>query len=235
MYRIDFYEILRRLMPNKWRKTVTTDFLQSAFKGLEDVCVLFGISVAGGDISPSINDMALTVTSFGSAHEDGMVLRSGAQQGDSVFVTGSLGDSGSKHHLTFVPRIKEALRLREICPLNSMIDISDGLFSELCHISNESRVGIEVDLTAVPLSSSVKERYEGDLKEQYIHALCDGEDFELLFTVSQQAAQKLSEEWDMDVPLTQIGVCTESLKGIVFKPDSLGINPESLKAYSHEL
>ncbi|MFC1479013.1 thiamine-phosphate kinase [Planctomycetota bacterium] len=211
------------------------EYLHSLFKGLEDVCVLFGIGVTGGDMSRSINEMAVTVTSFGSLHEQGMITRSGARPSDRVFVTGSLGDSQSGSHLTFYPRIKEALRLRDICQLNSMIDISDGLFSELNHISKESGVGIEVDLSSVPLSASVKNRYKESTKEQYIHALCDGEDFELLFTVSSETARELEQKWDMDVPVTQIGLCTEPTGRVEIKPDSFEIDPASLKAYIHEL
>lgn len=210
------------------------DCLQQIFQGLEDVCALFDIGVAGGDISQSVNNMAVTVTSFGSLHPDGFISRSGAIPGDRVFVTGSLGDSLSGAHLHCVPRIKESLRLRDLCAVHAMIDISDGLFGELKHIAEESAVGFDIEPSAIPLSESVQKTYPENRKEQILHALCDGEDFELLFTVSAGSSGCLVSEWNMHVPVTCIGTCTDVSGEIVFSSDTLGIDVSSLTSYSHE-
>jgi len=206
-------------------------YLEKIYRGLEDVCGLFGIGLAGGDMSASARDTSVTVTSFGRVHEQGITARSGAVQDDCVYVTGSLGES---QHLECVPRIREALRLREICTINSMIDISDGLLSELNHISRESGVGIQIDTSAVPLSPLVMKKYPDSLKDQVSHALSDGEDFELLFTLSPESTEKLEHSWDMDVPVTRIGLCAGPPGAVELNPDPVGIDISSLTPYTHE-
>lgn len=215
-------------------KSTSEEFVRDLFRGIEAVCTACNIAIAGGDISATKGGVTISVTSFGKVPEKGMVLRSSAQPGDAVLVTGILGGSFEGKHLTFLPRIAESLRIREIVEPSSMIDISDGLSSELNHISKESGVGIEVFLSEVPVSPDVKVRYSENKKEQMIHALTDGEDFELLFTVPGEDKDALLEQWDMDVPLTCIGICSEKDKSVVFRSDSIEISRDELKPYIHE-
>ncbi len=210
-------------------------FIKELFRGLEDVCGLFSIPVAGGDLTLSKGGVCITVTSIGFVPPEGMLLRSGASCGDAVFVTGLLGDSLSGRHLEFIPRIKESLKLRECVRISSMIDISDGLYSELRHISRESGVGMDIDVESIPVSPGLTERYGAGSKEAVIHALCDGEDYELLFTLPADQAETLSPDLLPGVPLTRIGMCREGKGGdVVFQSDSVTIMQEDLKPFSHE-
>jgi thiamine-monophosphate kinase len=208
-------------------------YIQEIYKGLEAVCSRFGISVSGGDFSSTKGGLVLMVTSFGQVHKKGFVPRSGAQEGDVLFVTGSVGGALEGRHLEFLPRIDEALRLRTLADIHAMIDISDGLYSELAHISSESGIGVQLDLNSVPLSKEVKETYSGDTKASYIHGLCDGEDFELLFTVSPEDSRVLEEQWNMETPITRIGICSADNEAVRITGD-IELEVSELTGYSHE-
>ena len=136
----------------------------------------FGCEIVGGDTAHVRHEQFVVVTLLG--HADRPVLRSGAKVGDAVFVTGKLGGSfRSGKHLTFMPRIREAQWLTKNFRIHAMLDISDGLANDLQRLSEASRVGFEISSAKIP----------GRLPD----ALTDGEDFELLFTVSQRDAGKL--------------------------------------------
>jgi thiamine-monophosphate kinase len=125
-----------------------------------------------------------------------------------VFVTGSLGGSlPSLRHCTFRPRIAEAQKLHDSVTLNAMLDISDGLASDLFHIVEASNVGIEVDAGAVPIHADVAASLPPADRLQ--HALSDGEDFELAFSVSEADARRLLAAPPPGVTLIHIGRCVE--------------------------
>src|SRR6185437_14857096 len=86
------------------------------------------------------------------------VLRSGAEAGDAIFVTGELGGSLAGRHLEFEPRLAEARWLAEHFPIHAMIDLSDGLAGDLRHILKTSRVGAELLTTAIPISRAARSR-----------------------------------------------------------------------------
>jgi len=111
-----------------------------------------------------------------------LALRSGAKNGDIIFVSGSLGGSIRGRHLKFTPRLKEARFLVKGFKVNAMIDISDGLIQDLGHILKESKVGAIIYEDLIPLSQEARNLDE---------ALYMCEDFELLFTLSRQDAKKL--------------------------------------------
>lgn len=139
----------------------------------------FGAPLVGGDISMSGGPLVLTVTVMGVVHPvRGAVLRSTAQVGDRVFVTGHLGGSlESGRHLSFVPRLGEARSLCDLLgeDLHSMIDLSDGLGIDAGRVATASGVCVELEARLLPLHEGVK---------GWPHGLGDGEDYELLFTVS---------------------------------------------------
>ena len=84
------------------------------------------------------------------------VLRSGAEAGDAIFVTGELGGSLAGKHLEFEPRLAEARWLAQHFPLHAMLDISDGLAGDLRHILTASRVGAELLATSIPISREAR-------------------------------------------------------------------------------
>ena len=122
-------------------------------------------------------------------------------------MTGALGGSLAGRHLSFVPRVEEALALHAAADLHSMIDVSDGVASDLRHILRESGVGGIVRGGSVPISDDVDGALAPDRR---LHrALTDGEDFELLFTVDIESAQQLLAAPPEGVQLSHIGEITE--------------------------
>ncbi|HLQ43232.1 MAG TPA: AIR synthase-related protein, partial [Planctomycetaceae bacterium] len=126
---------------------------------------------------------------IGEATERGPVCRSGAKPGDWLFVTGPLGGSLLGKHLTFTPRVREALELHHAVDLHAMIDLSDGLSTDLHHLLDESGVGATLFADLIPVSDAARQMTDG--RTPLEHALGDGEDFELLFAVSADDGGKL--------------------------------------------
>ena len=104
-------------------------------------------------------------------------------------VTGPLGGSIRGKHLSFTPRVHEALELHRSVDLHSMIDISDGVAADLHHILDESGVGATLFAESIPLTAAAEQM--NDDRSPLEHALSDGEDFELLFSVSADDGRKL--------------------------------------------
>ncbi len=150
-------------------------------KGIFGLAKKYKINIVGGDISASAK-LIIDVSMLGEVRKDRLCLRKGAKSGDIIMVTGSFGGSIKGKHLRFTPRLKEALFLVDNFKLNSMIDVSDGLIQDLGHILEQSRVGAVLFESLVPLSKSAKDTQE---------ALCSGEEFELLFTVDREEANKI--------------------------------------------
>ncbi len=169
-----------------------------------DAALAFDVPLFGGDVATfpagaGVFTAAATILAVPDDSVDGrVVLRSGASPGDRLYVSGSYGCSldpdGGGHHLEFVPRVELARRLHAELgdALTSMIDVSDGLASEIGHLAQESEVSISLDAGAVP------RRHGADT----VRALADGEDYELCFTVGPGGV--LPSELD-GIPLTHVG------------------------------
>jgi thiamine-monophosphate kinase len=167
----------------------------------------FGCALVGGDITSwnSENPFAVSVAMLSRKAVNEPVTRSGAEVGDDICVTGSLGGSNRGRHLDFEPRVAEAMKIARTVRINSMIDISDGLSTDLNRICKASGVGAILNAEQIPVSPAAQESAE-PLKS----ALNDGEDFELLFTLSRQEHRELSDKWDEPTPITHIGVVTDT-------------------------
>jgi thiamine-monophosphate kinase len=192
-------------------KSCGREFSEQLYLGLRGLADLFNTAVVGGDTNSWDGKLAISITLLGEATERGPVLRSGAKPGDWVFVTGPLGGSIRGHHLSFTPRVREALRLHEVADLHAMIDVSDGLAADLNHILEESRCGAVLSASAIPVSPAAVELSRSSGKSPLEHALGDGEDFELVFTVSPSDGEQLLR--DQPVPgitLVKIGECVDS-------------------------
>ncbi len=182
-----------------------TAFAKEMFTGLKTLADEFDVAIAGGDTNIWDGPSVISVTVLGEVTGSEPVLRSGARSGDWIMTTGSFGGSLLGKHFSFQPRVTEALALHETVALHAMIDVSDGLAADLHHILDESSVGAIIDEQSVPISDAVKND-----KSPIERALGDGEDFELLFTVSDDDGQRLLSNQPFDVKLTKIGVITES-------------------------
>ncbi len=167
----------------------------------------FGVALIGGDTNAWDGPLVVSVTLLGAATRRGAVKRSGARAGDAAFVTGPLGGSLFRgRHLRPEPRVAEALALNGATHLNSMIDLSDGLSSDLGHILKESGgLGAVIDAEAVPIHDDAIDQARADGVSPLDHALNDGEDFELCFTVPADAADALAAHPPEGVRLRRIG------------------------------
>ena len=150
-------------------------------RGLFDLAREFNINIVGGDISAS-SKLMINVSMLGLVDKNKLCLRQGARVGDMIMVTGEFGGAIKGKHLKFLPRLKEAQFLVNNFKINSMIDVSDGLVQDLGHILKSSLVGAVLYENLIPLSKQASGIEE---------ALCSGEEFELLFTVSRDQASKM--------------------------------------------
>ncbi len=165
---------------------------KAVFEGLFAFAEEFQIAIVGGDTTRWPQPLAIDVAIVAEPYPKlAPVTRSGARAGDRLFVTGPLGGSILGHHLEFIPRISEARCLAEQLQdrLHAMMDISDGLSLDLWRMCQASGVGAELDeamLSAV-ISDAARELAEEDGRTALEHALTDGEDFELLLAVADEA------------------------------------------------
>ncbi|MBC7658416.1 MAG: thiamine-monophosphate kinase [Chitinophagaceae bacterium] len=161
-------------------------FIEDLYRGMTELALEFDVAIAGGDTNIWTGPLVITVTVVGEAHAKGPVLRSGAKVGDTIFVSGPLGGSILGHHLSFTPRLTLARDLMNNFSVTSMLDISDGLAKDLREIIKQSRVSAYLNAESIPLNESI--RHQPDTLKA---ALCDGEDFELCFTLSPSEAARL--------------------------------------------
>ncbi len=161
-------------------KNTPVKFIDRIFEGMLDICREYNINIAGGDLSLS-SRIVIDVSMLGLVEKKNLTLRSSARIGDYIFVTGELGGSILGKHLKFTPRIREARFLAENFKVNAMIDISDGLVQDLRHILKQSKVGAVIYGELIPLSPQARNLSD---------ALKSGEEFELLFTLSQKEAKR---------------------------------------------
>ncbi|MCG3176246.1 MAG: Thiamine-monophosphate kinase [Candidatus Omnitrophica bacterium] len=173
------YAVVALGLPARLRES----YLRRVYAGMERLARQTGVSIVGGDTNRS-DKLVLSVALMGESYGPRAVTRSGARPGDVIFVTGQLGGSyRSRKHLNFTPRLKEARYLVEKHGVRAMMDLSDGLGSDLRRLCQESGVGARVSASAIPVSEQAK-----DVRE----ALTDGEDFELLFTLPPRRAARLT-------------------------------------------
>lgn len=183
------------------QKKTTEKFVNELYKGLIDECSKYNVEIIGGNIARS-NQFIIDLFLTGEVISKNLVLRSGAQVRDAVVVTGNLGNNASKlYRLIPIPRVKEGILLGKSGLVTSMIDISDGLSSDIQHICDESKVGVEIYLEKLPVSKGVEK----------ITALNGGEDCELCFTASPENILKLSKLFKTKI--TVIGEIISSKKG----------------------
>jgi len=189
----------------------------------------YGCALVGGDITSwgSDNPFAISVAMLSRPAGNEPVRRSGAKVGDCICVTGSLGGSGCGRHLEFEPRVREAMQIAGAVKVHSMIDISDGLSSDLNRICRQSGVGAIIKAELIPISEEAK-RNEDPLGS----ALNDGEDFELLFTLSPQEFENLLRCWDGPIAITKIGAIAETQKMQIKMGDGQ-IKDLEAKGYEH--
>lgn len=188
------------------RKSCELSWAEGFYRGIGRCLDMYGARVVGGETCrvPEGSAAVISIAATGAVSRGGAILRSGGEVGDEIWVTGRLGGSLGGKHLSFFPRVEEARWLAESGAVTAMMDLSDGLGSDLPRLAKASSCGFRVELGAVP-------RTEGVTVEQ---AVGDGEDFELLFTVRPGSINL--EHWRERFPsleLTNIGVLVEEGEG----------------------
>ncbi len=170
--------------------------LKDIYAGLGKIAKKYGVNLVGGETTRA-KELFLNVALLGECRGYAPVLRSGAKAGDLIAVTGRLGGSQSNRaHLLFEPRLAEGQWLARKKFATAMMDLSDGLGADLPRLAKASQGSFHLEPKSIPRSAGAN-----------LHAaLNDGEDYELLLTVSPARAEKLKKEWPFDVPLHFIGV-----------------------------
>jgi thiamine-monophosphate kinase len=170
----------------------------------------FGVDLVGGDTNVWDGPLVISVTVLGQTAGSGPVRRSGARPGDIILVTGPLGGSSFRErHLRPEPRVNEALAIHRAAKLSAMIDISDGLSSDLAHILQESGgLGAVLEADQIPIHKDAIEQEVSDGVAAIDHALHDGEDFELCVVCSPDDARKLMDSPPEGHALFRIGMIT---------------------------
>jgi len=201
-----------------------TNWLSEFSKGLFTLLNKYKVQLIGGDTTRG--PLTITIQINGLVPEGKALSRHFARPGDLIYVTGSLGDAGlgllvteGKRHLDQqhadyvsekflhpVPRIEQGIALRDIA--TAVIDVSDGLLSDLGHILDASQVGAKIVVDHLPLSDAVTHALEPETLEtkNWDLALSSGEDYELCFTVPAARRSKLEEVMaQFTCPVTCIG------------------------------
>lgn len=200
------------------------DWMGEFLRGYAEISARFGAALLGGDTTASPDRICINVAVLGECPAGAARLRSAAQAGDLVCVTGTLGDSAAglkailegvdqnadiqtliERHYLPLPRVAEGLRLAATPGVHAMMDISDGIGSDLYHILEASGMGAVIDVPALPLSPALQRVCARLGWDAAALATGGGEDYELLFTCTPEAEKTL------DVPHTVIGACVKQV------------------------
>ena len=198
-------------------KETEVDWVRKFYRGLRKAAVRSKVSIVGGETSSIRGPIAISVSVVGFVEKDRWVSRHGGKVGDDLFVTGVLGGATRRKHLQFVPRIAESRWLTKNFLIHAMMDLSDGLGVDLPRFVRASKVGFEIEMENLPLNRGAK----------IGNAISEGEDYELLFTISPRQSKRLERSWRKKfprLPLTRIGSLI---------PQSVVRNPRLPGGYVH--
>lgn len=211
-------------------------WLEGFAAGLHAAAAEYGVALVGGDTTHG-NDIVVSIQITGDVARGKAILRSGAQPGDTVFVTGTVGDAAAGLELILRNEPDEHLSGRFLRPAarvaggqslagiaSAMIDISDGLYGDLQKLLSASGVGADIDIGALPISNSLRERFTEE--EQQRFALSGGDDYELCFTAAKEVPAAIG-----GVPVTPIGKITQGSDLVLH--DNTGIVAYEDSGYLH--
>jgi len=218
-----------------------SEWLSEFSLGLKGLAELFHFPLVGGDTTKG--PLAIGIQVHGLVPKNQLLTRSKAQIGDVVAVTGTLGDAGAAlslltrdrregewlsesqkilldRYYSPSPRIEQGVQLRPLA--NACIDISDGLLADAAHIAEKSSVKLEIDATSLPLSQALLSEYKANANQL---ALSAGDDYELLFTISEANWEVLNHN-DASNMYTKIGHVKQGagviVKGVSGEIENMG-------------
>jgi thiamine-monophosphate kinase len=214
-------------IPSKYSEKNILDL----YAGMKKVAKKYHLMLIGGDTTSSKNDLAITITVIGTAKVGEICLRSGAKLGDRVYVTGQLGNSslglellkkGIRRPKVFIdghnnpnPQVEIGYELAINKIASSMIDISDGLLSDLGHVCKMSKVGAKIYWNDIPLHKDFKREVSRRGLNAHELALAGGEDYQLLFTSPVNKETRLKKiAFRNRFKIKKIGVVVPQKKGI---------------------
>lgn len=227
---------------------VKEDWLTEFVDGLYELTQYYSVQLIGGDTVKG--PMSMTITAQGFIPPGSELTRSGANPGDWVYVTGTLGDAGAgldilqntlevkgeardvliNRHYFPTPRVAVGTALRRIA--TSCIDISDGLLSDLNHILTASGCGANIHVDRLPLSRAITSAVDNDTAIEY--ALSAGDDYELIFTVSEEQKGNLETSLaSTNVKATCIGQLSGHSSNLSLFKGEKPYTPKRDKGYEH--
>ena len=211
---------------------ISPEILEGVYSGLRQEAEQFNTAIVGGNIASvgSSSCFTIDITLLGSVMRDRAIIRSGAQPGDTLCITGHLGDSAAglftlfhpeitcslaaldqvrSAHRTPRPRVAEGRILSQFGPhiITAMLDVSDGLSGDLAHICDRSQVGARIEVARLPFSPAIHIIARETGQDSLRWVLHGGEDYELLFTVTPGYEQRVIDavQSDTGTPVTVIG------------------------------
>ncbi len=236
----------------------TTEMVEELYEGIHLACKFYNVDLVGGDTSSSMTGLTISITAIGMASKEQLVRRSGAKANDLICVSGNLGaafmglqllerekrlfDAGSEAQpdLTGYDYILERqlkpearrdiikiLAEKDILP-TSMIDISDGLSSEILHLCDASGTGCRLHINKVPIDNETREMAQELNLEPVTISLNGGEDYELLFTVALSGFEKITAIQEISIighmTAKEEGTCLVLPDGSLTSIQSMGWN-----------
>lgn len=213
------------------------NWIRRFYRGMMRLARQSKTACIGGDISRA-REFFASIAILGHVKKNQGVTRRGAKRGDLIFVTGKLGGSILGRHYQFTPRLSEAGFLCDFFRPTAMMDISDGFIQDLGHILKDSGIGARLDLARIPVSKDARRLARRNSQKALRHALTDGEDFELLFTLPRRLGFWLEKKWKKRFPrvaLSRIGEIISQKEKLIYEYDGKKIKPPRFlkKGFSH--
>lgn len=231
-------------------------FMDGVYRGLRLEAERYGAVIVGGNITRSPGSLGIDITLLGQARRDALLLRSGAQAGDALLVTGWLGEAAAglqlllhpelavpppvAEHLKLaqlvpVPRVPEGRVLADLGVVTAMLDVSDGLAADLGHLCEQSGVGARLDEASLPIHDATRQvaRLAGQSALDW--ALFGGEDYQLLFTAPPAAVPRIREMLliTTGTMVSVIGEILHAEAGLILRaPDGLS-RPLAARGWDH--
>jgi len=229
----------------------TVEYVDALYEGIRRECEACGVAVVGGNMAHSLAHIVIDTFLVGEVEPARLLLRSGACVGDRVLVTGSLGDSGAglalllnpgitcaeedrrrvlEAHLTPKARLEEGRAIALSGLATAMIDVSDGLASDVGHICEQSEVGVRIWAERLPISSAAQAVAALVGRDPLEWALAGGEDYELLFTAPPKRVEalKITVTETTGTPVTAIGEIVPAASGrVLIQADGRTISLET--------
>lgn len=185
------------------KKNMDVKFVDELYKGMRKAASKYGVEIVGGNLTHA-NQIVIDIDLIGFVEKKNLCLRSNAKPGDFILVSGDLGASTAGlnlflkkiggHNYVKKKHIEPKAKLKKVKPflkyINAMQDISDGLAAEVSHICGQSKVGAVIYADNVPIKDETRKAAKAAKKDALDYALYGGEDFELVYTVSEKDLKK---------------------------------------------